>query len=139
MDALLKSGHAVKRNLENATQVNESLIKVQSLIRIFQGIEINVSYRDLSERIRENLDNINPSEWRPQFGMPVSPAKYSIFSLEVCAKVLCFDFLRLEFLNVSAQARIYGKSFSVRKLYGCYKSKNLDNFKVYLLILVYSY
>jgi len=54
LDALLKSGHAVKRNLENATQ----------------GIEINVSYRDLSERIRENLDNINPSEWRPQFGMP---------------------------------------------------------------------
>lgn len=54
LDALLKSGHAVKKTFENTTQ----------------GIEINVSYRDLTERIRENLENINPSDWRPHIGMP---------------------------------------------------------------------
>ena len=35
----------------------------------FKGIEINVSYKELTEKLRENLGN--PSDWRPNLGFPV--------------------------------------------------------------------
>lgn len=47
LDALLKSSHAVKKTFENTTQ----------------GFEINVSYRDFSEKFRENFGS--HAEWRP--------------------------------------------------------------------------
>ena len=36
----------------------------------YKGIEINVSYKELTEKLRENLGN--PSDWRPSLGIPVS-------------------------------------------------------------------
>ncbi|CAG5078648.1 Oidioi.mRNA.OKI2018_I69.PAR.g9043.t1.cds [Oikopleura dioica] len=47
LDALLKSSHSIKKTFENTTQ----------------GFEINVSYREFSDKLRENFGgNI---EWRP--------------------------------------------------------------------------
>jgi len=47
LDALLKSSHSIKKTFENTTQ----------------GFEINVSYREFSDKLRENFgSNI---EWRP--------------------------------------------------------------------------
>jgi len=123
LDALLKSGHAVKRTYENATQ----------------GIEINVSYKELTEKLRENLGN--PSDWRPNLGFPTSLSRsmqglrnrlgsFEIPSIQIPSSInVSFPSDWNIQPNWNLKVRI--SKFSRKWIYGCSESTEVDEYKIH--------
>jgi len=127
LDALLKSGHAVKRTYENATQ----------------GIEINVSYKELTEKLRENLGN--PSDWRPSLGIP-KPLSRSMaglrnrlgsfelptipINLPTSMNVSFPSDWNIHYPNWNLKVRI--SKFSKKWIYGCSENDtSVDEYKIH--------
>jgi len=123
LDALLKSSHSIKKTFENTTQ----------------GFEINVSYREFSDKLRENFgSNI---EWRPSIPsvrLPNLPNFYgSLSSLREripnlpkgLRPSMNLSNLRWETGDWNMKVRI--SKFSRKWFYGCSENpSDIDEFQI---------